>query len=136
MRLGDEVKPGALLAELDTGSLENRIAQQKVIVRKAHVTSDRAVALGRDKFERELASLDVELAGLQMQDLRAQMDESKLLCTVGGTVVYLRERLPRVRGPAAPAGAAPRRGDARKELPSTARWHRRLRSRAPRRSAS
>ena len=89
VKLGDEVKPGALLAELDTGSLDNRIAQQKILVRKAQVTSDRAIAFGRDRFEKELAALDVELAGLQLQDLQAQMDESKLYATAAGTVVYV-----------------------------------------------
>jgi macrolide-specific efflux system membrane fusion protein len=89
VRLGDDVKPGALLAELDTGSLENRIAQQKIILRKAQVASDRAVAFGRDKFEKELASLDVGLAELQLEDLQAQMDESKIICTVAGSVVYV-----------------------------------------------
>jgi macrolide-specific efflux system membrane fusion protein len=89
VRLGDDVKPGTLLAEVDTGSLENRIAQQQVLLRKAQVTSDRAVAIGRDKFERELASLDVELAQLQLEDLQTQMDQSRIFSTVAGSVVYV-----------------------------------------------
>lgn len=89
VRLGDDVKPGTLLAELDTGSLENRIAQQKIVLRKAQVTSDRAVAFGRDRFEKELASLDVDLAQLQLQDLQAQMDSSRIVSTVAGSVEYV-----------------------------------------------
>jgi multidrug efflux pump subunit AcrA (membrane-fusion protein) len=89
VKLGDEVKPGQLLAELDTGSLATRIAQQKLLVRKAQVTSERAVALGRDRFERELADIDVQLAQLQLQDLQSQLDEAKLVAVAPGTVVYV-----------------------------------------------
>jgi macrolide-specific efflux system membrane fusion protein len=89
VRLGDQVKPGALVAELDNGSVANRIAQQKILVRKAELASERTVALGRDRFERELAALDVELAKLQLQQLQQELDQSRLLATTGGTVIYV-----------------------------------------------
>ncbi len=89
VKLGDEVKQGSPLAELDTGSLDNRIAQQKLLVRRAQVISDRAAALGRDKFERELDDIDVQLAQLQLQDLESQKDEARLVAAAPGTIVYV-----------------------------------------------
>ncbi len=87
--LGDVVKAGALVAELDTGSLENRIARLKLSLRKAEITSERAVALNRDRYERELASIDVELARLDLADAQAELESSRLYAPSGGVVVYV-----------------------------------------------
>jgi macrolide-specific efflux system membrane fusion protein len=87
--LGDELKAGALVAELDTGSLENRIARLKLTLRKAEVTSERAVALNRDRYERELASIDVDLARLDLADAQAEMESSRLYASSAGVVVYV-----------------------------------------------
>jgi membrane fusion protein, macrolide-specific efflux system len=86
--LGDDVKAGALIAELDTGSLENRIAQQKILLRKAQVVNERTALLSKDRFEKELAGLDVELASLQLTDLQQQLEESRLFAPTAGSVVY------------------------------------------------
>jgi membrane fusion protein, macrolide-specific efflux system len=87
--LGDEVKAGALVAELDTGSLENRIARLKLSLRKAELSSERAVALNRDRYERELASIDVELARLDLADAQAELESSRLSTPSAGVVVYV-----------------------------------------------
>ncbi len=87
--LGDEVKAGALIAELDTGSLENRIARLKLSLRKAELTAERTVALNRDRYERELASIDVELARLDLADAQAELDSSRLYAPSAGVVVYV-----------------------------------------------
>jgi membrane fusion protein, macrolide-specific efflux system len=87
--LGDELKAGALVAELDTGSLENRIARLKLSLRKAEITSERAVALNRDRYERELASIDVDLARLDLADAQAEMESSRLYASSAGVVVYV-----------------------------------------------
>jgi membrane fusion protein, macrolide-specific efflux system len=89
VKIGDDVKVGALVAELDTGSLESRIAEQKIVLRKAQVVSERAVVMGRDRFEKELASLDVDLATLQLNDLQESRNEARLIAPVAGRVVYV-----------------------------------------------
>jgi membrane fusion protein, macrolide-specific efflux system len=89
VKLGDEVKAGMVVAELDTGSLETRIAEQKILLRKAQVVSERAVVMGRDRFEKELASLDVDLAALQLQDLQDTLGAARLVTPVAGRVVYV-----------------------------------------------
>ena len=87
--LGDAVKAGALIAELDTGNLENRIARLKLSVRKAELASERAVALGRDRYERELAAIDVEIARLDLADAQAELESSRLYAPSAGVVVYV-----------------------------------------------
>jgi multidrug efflux pump subunit AcrA (membrane-fusion protein) len=86
--MGDEIKAGALVAELDTGSLENRIAQQRILVRKAQIINERTALLGKDRYERELASLDVELAKLQLEDMETELAQAQLYAPAGGVVVY------------------------------------------------
>lgn len=87
--LGDEVKAGALVAELDTGSLENRIARLKLALRKAELSAERAAALNRDRYERELAAIDVELAKLDLADAQAELESSRLYAAAAGEVVYV-----------------------------------------------
>jgi len=89
VHLGDELKPGALVADLDTGSLENRIAQLKILLRKTEINVERLGALNRDRYERELAGLDVELARLQLEDSQAELEQSRLYTPIAGVVVYL-----------------------------------------------
>jgi membrane fusion protein, macrolide-specific efflux system len=87
--VGDEVKAGTLLAELDIGSLENRIAQARLQLRKTELLAERSAALNRDKYERELASIDVEMARLQLQDLQTELEQSRLYAPISGVVVYI-----------------------------------------------
>lgn len=87
--VGDEVKAGALLAELDIGSLENRIAQSKLSLRKMEIQAERAAALNRDRYERELASIDVEIARLSLSDLQTELEQSRLYAPIPGVVVYI-----------------------------------------------
>ncbi len=89
VKLGDTVKAGQLIAELDTGSLQNRIAQQRLVVRRAELVAERTTALGRDRYERELASIDVELAKLELDDLESELEGSRLYSPAAGVVVYL-----------------------------------------------
>jgi len=87
--LGDEVKAGALVAELDTGSLENRIARLKLALRKAELAAERSVALGRDRYERELAAIDVQIARLDLADAETEIESSRLYAPSAGVVVYI-----------------------------------------------
>ena len=47
------------------------------------------MALSRDRFERESASLDVELARLDLADAESELEQSRLYAAAGGTVVYI-----------------------------------------------
>jgi macrolide-specific efflux system membrane fusion protein len=89
VRIGDRVKAGDLIAELDTASLENSIAQQKLLVRKAQLAAERTRLLGGDKLQMEMAQIDTDLAGLQLEDLQTQLAQSRLTTPMAGVIVYL-----------------------------------------------
>ena len=89
VQIGDKVKQGDVIAELDTESLLNRIEQQKLLIRRAQLAAERARLLSKDRFEAEIAQIDVDLAGLQLQDLQTQLDDSRIISPMGGVVVYL-----------------------------------------------
>jgi macrolide-specific efflux system membrane fusion protein len=89
VQMGDKVKAGEVIAELDTESLANRIEQQKLLVRKAELSVERTRILGKDQIELEMAQIDVDLARLQLQDLQTQLAESRITSPLSGVVVYL-----------------------------------------------
>ena len=89
VQLGDKVKAGDVIAELDTAGLANRIEQQKLLQRKAELAAQRTRLLSKDVLEAEMAQIDVDLAGLQLQDLQTQLAASRLVSPLSGIVVYL-----------------------------------------------
>lgn len=89
VRTGDVVKAGALIAELDSGSLASRIEQQRLLVRKAEIVVERTALLGQDRFDREIASIDLELARIQLRDLQADLERTRITTPVAGTVIYV-----------------------------------------------
>jgi len=93
VKIGDKVKKGDLLAELDTGGLEYEIEQQKLQLRKAQIRYNQVKESGGDKYSLQIAACDVELARLQLKNLERQLEEAKLKSTMDGTVVYVDNRL-------------------------------------------
>ena len=89
VQIGDRVKAGDLIAELDTAGLENGIAQQKLLVRRAQLAAERTRLLGGDKLQMEMAQIDTDLAGLQLEDLQTQLAQSRLTTPMAGVIVYL-----------------------------------------------
>ncbi|AEE95646.1 efflux RND transporter periplasmic adaptor subunit [Mahella australiensis] len=103
VKLGQEVKKGVVVAELDTGDLENRIKQQELSVKKAKLLLDqnqieleRLKSSGADQYQVDkakndvaMAQIDVDMANLQLQGLRIERERAKLLAPVNGTVVYI-----------------------------------------------
>jgi len=87
--LDDVVKPGTLIAELDTGNLEFRIEEQKLLARKAELVAERTKLLRADRIENELAAIDVDLTRLRLQDLQNELAQYRLFSPIAGVVVYL-----------------------------------------------
>jgi membrane fusion protein, macrolide-specific efflux system len=86
---GDTVKQGALVAELDTATLESQIAQARLGVRRSELLAERAAALGQDRFDIEISAIDVQIARLALADLQRELEESRLYAPASGVVVYL-----------------------------------------------
>ncbi len=98
VQLGDRVKAGDVIAELDTASLANQIEQQKLLVRRAELAAERTRLTSADRIAAEMAQIDVKLAGLQLDDLESQLSDARLVSPLNGVVVYLLAGRPGVSG--------------------------------------
>ena len=68
------MKPGDVLAELEKGDLETRIALQKLNLEKAQIASLQTRAGCPDQsLANRLKAIDVEAAQLQLSSLQAQL---------------------------------------------------------------
>jgi multidrug efflux pump subunit AcrA (membrane-fusion protein) len=89
VKYNQEVAEGDLLAELDTDNLAMSIKRQQIAVRKAEVNLERIRTVGGDKYQRTLAELDVQLARLQLQELRNELTKARLFSPIDGIVTYI-----------------------------------------------
>lgn len=89
VRSGDRVKAGQLLAELDSDSLKYEVALQEIAVQKARLVADHTTALGRDRFEQQIALLDVKQAELTLENDRSELAKAQLFAPLDGVVDYL-----------------------------------------------
>ena len=90
VKLGDPVKPGDVLAELEKGDLETRIALQKLNLEKAQIASVQTRQVDPDQsLVNRLKAIDVEAAQLQLSSLQAQLEKTKITADSEGVVTYL-----------------------------------------------
>ncbi|WP_063860178.1 MULTISPECIES: efflux RND transporter periplasmic adaptor subunit [unclassified Paenibacillus] len=90
VKLGDTVKPGDVLAELEKGDLETRIALQKLNLEKAQIASVQTRQVDPDQvLANRLKAIDVEAAQLQLAALQAELDKTRLTADSAGVVTYL-----------------------------------------------
>ncbi|HZJ56859.1 MAG TPA: efflux RND transporter periplasmic adaptor subunit [Clostridia bacterium] len=89
VKVGDTVEKGELIAELDSGDLENQIKQQKIHLKKAETRRNQVRTYSEDKYERTMAQYDVDLAKLSYENLQRELNESKLTADMSGHVVYV-----------------------------------------------
>ncbi len=74
---GDEVEPGDLLAELEIGDLQNRLAQQQVALRTAEITLAKAEQQNADQLLE--AQIALEKLQLQMEQETTGGDSARLI---------------------------------------------------------
>jgi multidrug efflux pump subunit AcrA (membrane-fusion protein) len=72
VKLGQQVKKGQLLAELDLGNLFNQLEQREISLDKAKIRYEMSKAFNTNKFDLQLAELDIQLAELQLEDTQAR----------------------------------------------------------------
>jgi len=84
----DQVRAGDLLAELRNDDLRVRLREREIALRKAELRHERARASGADRFETELAALDVELAALHLEVARRDLLGTELRAPMDGVVTY------------------------------------------------
>lgn len=89
-KLGDYVKKGDLLAELDTDSLLSQIKQQEITLRISELRYETKKSNpDASSFELEEAFLNVKSAKIKLEDLQNEYNKAKLYSTISGYVVYL-----------------------------------------------
>lgn len=91
--LGDEVKKGDLIAELETDAIENDIQLQEIALKRAQIAYDNAKARydieGGSKTETELAQLDVEANQIRLNNLKRELERTRLVSPIDGKVAYM-----------------------------------------------
>ena len=93
VKLGDEVKAGDLLAELESEDLDRQIYRQRASVRLAELSlkdakkSSSATAIERAEIQLDLAQYDLDL-------LLAQREANMIYAPIDATVVYAADNLP------------------------------------------
>ena len=91
---GDSVEKGQVLAELDTDTLALEIEQQEIRLQKAQLSLQRLITLGSDRFQVEIARLDLKLEQLRLQSLEDEHRKAQLVTTMDGVVVYIGKYFP------------------------------------------
>lgn len=89
---GDTVKKGQLLAQLETGGIETDLKLQQIALRKSQIDYEKLKAQsGVSSYDLELAKLDVDSNEIRLDSLKKELESTKLISTVSGTVVYVTE---------------------------------------------
>ncbi|SHF48679.1 RND family efflux transporter, MFP subunit [Caldanaerobius fijiensis DSM 17918] len=93
VKIGDKVKKGQLLAEIETGDLPYRLQVQGYELQKAKIRLDQAINNKADKYTIELLKLDLKEAQLQYDILNEQLQKSKMLSPMDGVVTFVDENV-------------------------------------------
>jgi RND family efflux transporter MFP subunit len=90
--MGDTVKKGDVLAQLDAGDYENQVFVQKRMLEKATIAYQQIQLLRpNDEVALQLQKIDVELARNELNRLSDLLNKTKLIATIDGEVSYVSE---------------------------------------------
>lgn len=86
VRVGDKVKKGDLLCELDISELQYTITETELYLKKAKLDKKVLQERGASQTEIDRAQVEVDLIQMQIDDLYAKRDDAKLYAEADGTV--------------------------------------------------
>jgi len=93
VNLGDKVKKGEVLAQLETETIQNDIKLQEIELKKAQIAYDsekiRLDIEGGSKTALELDELSLQENQIRLDDLKIQLDQTRLVSSIDGNVVYI-----------------------------------------------
>lgn len=93
VNLGDNVKKGDLIAQLETDTILNDIKLQELELKKAQIAYDsektRLDIEGGSKTALELAELNLQASQIRLDDLKTQLDHTRLVSPIDGEIVYI-----------------------------------------------
>ncbi|THF74066.1 biotin/lipoyl-binding protein [Cohnella fermenti] len=87
--LGDQVKAGDLLVELETGDLELQVKLQRLSVERAQLSYKSAKASGLEGDDLRYKEIDLERETLTLAALEQRLSQSRLYSPFSGTVTYV-----------------------------------------------
>ncbi|MBW5445238.1 efflux RND transporter periplasmic adaptor subunit [Cohnella sp. CFH 77786] len=87
--LGDRVKAGDLLAELETGDLDMQVKLQRLNVERAQLLYKQAKVSGADDTDLRLREIDLEREKISLGALESRFDQANLYAPISGTVIFL-----------------------------------------------
>lgn len=87
-KVGEEVKAGELLAELETDDLDLQIRLQKLNVERANLLYKEAQKIGAAKTELRLREIDLEREKLQLDSMEKKLTSSRIYAPLSGIVTF------------------------------------------------
>ena len=91
--LGQNVKKGEVLAEIDTDNIVNDIKLQELAVQRSQLLYDDAKTRyeidGGIRTELEMARLDYESNLLRLENLKTELQKARLVSPIDGQVIYV-----------------------------------------------
>ena len=91
-KIGDMVKAGDLLIELDVGGLNidiNVAELQFKQLMNSYASLKKAMARAKDKTQLTNMELDIKIAGIRIKQMKTQRESAKLTAPIGGRVTYV-----------------------------------------------
>lgn len=88
VNVGEEVKAGDLLAELETDDLELQMRLQRLNVERARLLYQEAQSSGAGKTDLTLRKIDLQRETLQLEDMEEKLAKSRLYAPISGVVTF------------------------------------------------
>ncbi len=89
VRMGQSVKAGDLLAELDTGDLDFQIAMQEIEVEKTRLNLNQVRSANADYNVVRRAQLDLQQQEMRLEKLEKQLEAARIVAPFDGEVTYI-----------------------------------------------
>lgn len=89
VELGQTVKKGELLVELETGDLELQLSLQQLNVERAQLLYKQAEASGANATDLRLRQIDYEREKISLDHMENKLAKARLYSPISGTVTYI-----------------------------------------------
>ncbi len=89
VKLGDSVKAGDLLAELETGDLDVQLRLERLNVERAELLYRQAQASGANETDLRLRQIDLEREQIQLRSMEGRLAGARLYSPISGTVIFV-----------------------------------------------
>jgi membrane fusion protein, macrolide-specific efflux system len=93
VHFGDKVKKGEVIAQLETDTILSDIKLQEIELKKARIAYDTAKTCldieGGSKTDLELADLNLQANQIKLDNLKTELDHTRLVSPIDGDVVYV-----------------------------------------------